>query len=506
MEQFLHYLSLEYLLLGIGYTVIITLWGLALGMVGGAILAAMQGSRFKLLSTISRGYAIIFRGTPLILQMVFVYDALPLVGIRLSALAAGAVALAANEAPFIAEIFRSSLLSVGQGQITAGRALALSPSVIRRKVVFPQAFRNMLPAMGNETVSALKNSSLASVISVHELTLRSTQLASSTFDFFSVFFASGLMYLILTGIIAVGQLIMERLFSFEKSVKFRARHFRPYLSAESDSRYCDQVAGALSVPGGNASGIEIKNLTKSYGSNTILSGLGMTVEPGKVVALIGPSGSGKSTLLRCLNGLDPYNGGSIRVNGQLVGRTEDGRVFSEAEMAEQRRKMGIEMVFQNFNLFEHLSAIENVALPLVWSYGVSREEAFDTAQALLDRVGLSERYESLPSQLSGGQQQRVAIARALATRPRILLMDEPTSALDPELVSEVLDLITSLAQTGNLTMLISTHQIRFAEHVADDCAFLAEGRIVEFGPAHDVINHPKMERTRKFLAMMEKTQ
>jgi His/Glu/Gln/Arg/opine family amino acid ABC transporter permease subunit len=198
MSLFVHYLSLPYLIEGIWFTVVVTALGLAGGLILGLILAAMQLSRFWMLAAFARGYTVIFRGTPLILQMVFAYDALPHIGIKLSAIGAAGLALAANEAPFIAEMLRAGVLGIDRGQVSAGQALGMTPSLLMRRIIAPQAIRMMIPAFGNETVSALKNSSLASVISVQELTLRSTQLASSTFDFFSIFFASGLIYLVLT--------------------------------------------------------------------------------------------------------------------------------------------------------------------------------------------------------------------------------------------------------------------------------------------------------------------
>src|SRR3984957_9188315 len=209
MNLFLHYLRLPYLFQGISVTLEVTCLGLAGGMLAGLVLASMQLSRFRLLSGLARAYAVIFRGTPLILQLVFAYDALPHIGLRLSPMAAAGLALAANEAPFIAEILRAGVRGVDSGQVTAGQALGMTPFVLMRRVVAPQAIRMMVPALGNEAVTALKNSSLASVIAVQELTLRSTQLASSTFDFFSVFFASGLMYLVLTGLLSVLQVSVE---------------------------------------------------------------------------------------------------------------------------------------------------------------------------------------------------------------------------------------------------------------------------------------------------------
>ncbi len=507
MEHFLHYLTLGYLLQGILFTLQITVYGLLGGTVTGVLLAAMQLSRFSLLAGISRGYAIIFRGTPLILQLVFIYDALPYAGLRFSAVAAGAVALSLNEAPFISEIIRSGILSVNRGQVIAGQALGMVPLIITRKIVLPQAIRTMIPAFGSESVSALKNSSLASFISVQELTLRSTQLASSTFDFFSIFFASGVMYLVLTGIIAALQLVFERFLDFDFKNTHKLKKINAILNAVPGRRREKIGDGGMLAPdAGNEVLIDIKDLHKSYGDTPVLKGLNLRIKKGQIVALLGPSGSGKSTLLRCINGLDRYEAGEIVVGGDVMGKTPGGVFLLEKEVARQRIKNRIGMVFQNFNLFAHINAIENVAMPLIWTYGETRELAYRHAYGLLKRVGLESRYGALPGQMSGGQQQRVAIARTLATRPQILLLDEPTSALDPELVGEVLEIIRSLAQVEGLTMIISTHQIRFAEQVADYCVFLDGGVVVEEGEARAVINRPQQLRTQQFLSLMEQAK
>lgn len=507
MEHFLHYLTFGYLLQGILFTVQVTVYGLVGGILIGIVLTIMQFSRFSLLAGISRGYAIIFRGTPLILQLVFVYDALPYAGVKFSAVVAGGLALSLNEAPFISEIIRSGILSINRGQIVAGQALGMAPSIITRNVILPQAIRTMIPAFGSESVSALKNSSLASFISVQELTLRSTQLASSTFDFFSIFCASGVMYLALTGIIAVLQLLLERVLDFDFKNTHKMKKIDAILNTFAKNRQkgisdADIVSGDTK----NEVLIDIKGLHKSYGKHQVLNGLNLQIKKGQIVALLGPSGSGKSTLLRCINGLDRYDEGEIVIGGDVIGKSLEGLTLLEKDVARQRVKNKIGMVFQNFNLFQHINAIENVAMPLIWTYGESRGTAYQHAYGLLKRVGLENRYSALPAQMSGGQQQRVAIARTLATRPQILLLDEPTSALDPELVGEVLEIIRGLAQLDGLTMIISTHQIRFAEQVADYCVFLDGGVVVEEGEAQAVINHPQHPRTQRFLSLMAQTQ
>ncbi|KYK45187.1 ABC transporter permease [Bradyrhizobium liaoningense] len=531
MSLFLHYLSMPYLLAGIELTLEVTALGLGGGLILGLILAGMQLSRFWPLAAIARAYTVIFRGTPLILQMVFAYDALPHIGIKLPAVLAAGLALACNEAPFIAEMLRAGVLGVDRGQLTAGQALGMTPSVLMRRIIAPQAIRTMIPAFGNEAVSALKNSSLASVVAVQELTLRSTQLASSTFDFFSIFFASGLLYLVLTTAISVIQLFVEWWLDLDRTTR-RERKLADYLPWRrvdlvskvelADATVADpepapaelaatpplaltreERARRAATIARNNIAVEVKDLTKSYGPQKVLGGLDLTVRVGEVVALLGPSGSGKSTLLRCINHLENWDAGTVRVGGRRLGFSENGKPLSPRAIANERASVGVGMVFQQFNLFAHLSAKENIAGPLRWVHGMTRIDADRRAAELLDRVGLSHRAHALPRHLSGGQQQRVAIARALAPNPSVLLLDEPTSALDPELVNEVLEVIRRLAIDDGLTMIISTHQIRFADEVADRVAFLSGGAIIEEGPAHEVLSNPRNPLTARFLSVME---
>lgn len=532
MELFLHYLTMPYMIEGIVATLQVTALGLLGGLVLGVILAWMQLSRFKLLASFARVYTVIFRGTPLILQMVFAYNALPQIGIKLPAILAAGLALACNEAPFIAEMLRSGVLGVDRGQVSAGQALGMTPSVLMRRIIAPQAIRSMIPAFGNETVSALKNSSLASVIAVQELTLRSTQMASATFDFFSIFFASGLIYLVLTAAIACIQLFLEWLFDLDR--KSRPIPFVRVMPRYSAQGVADPLTATAAVPlnvtpdadaaslppprphgdridrvkraemlARNNVAVDIAALRKSYDKQIVLDGVDLTVRIGEVIALLGPSGSGKSTLLRCINNLELWNGGSIKVGGRQLGFDEHGKALSPRLLAQARAEVGVGMVFQQFNLFDHLTAKENIAGPLRWVHGISRSDADRRALELLARVGLSHRADALPRHLSGGQQQRVAIARAIAPNPSVLLLDEPTSALDPELVNEVLEVIRRLAVEDGLTMIISTHQLRFASEVADRVVLLAGGSIIEEGPTSDVLRNPRNPVAQRFLNAME---
>jgi len=235
--------------------------------------------------------------------------------------------------------------------------------------------------------------------------------------------------------------------------------------------------------------VEVTNVHKHYGQNHILKGVNLEVKVGEVKAILGPSGSGKSTLLRLIALLEPIDQGTIKVDGRMLAKRLEGDRLShsEKELAVMRR--GIGMVFQKFNLFPHLSAIENVALALTTVQGTSRQEALDISAEMLKSVGLSERMKFFPSELSGGQQQRVAIARALVLKPQLMLFDEPTSALDPELVGEVLDVMKELARSG-MTMVVVTHEMGFAREVADSLVFMDNGVVVEAGDPSDVLGNP----------------
>ena len=246
--------------------------------------------------------------------------------------------------------------------------------------------------------------------------------------------------------------------------------------------------------------VEIHNVHKAYAGAEVLSGVDLTIAPGEVVAILGPSGSGKSTLLRTINHLESVDRGSVTVDGQLIGYQQRGGKFyelREKEILKRRTQIGI--VFQNFNLFPHLTALENVTEAPIDLGLLSKDAARELSLSLLERVGLSEKAGHYPRQLSGGQQQRVAIARALALSPKVLLFDEPTSALDPELVGEVLDVIRDLARSGT-TLIIVTHEIGFAREVADRVVFIDGGVVLEQGPPETVLTHPEHPRTREFLA------
>jgi polar amino acid transport system permease protein len=507
--------------------------GLSLGLV----LALMRLSRFKPISSLAWGYIWLVRGTPLLLQLVFIFDALPRIGIRLDSITTAIVGFALNEAAFAAEFIRGGILAVNKSQSVAAASLGMGPFMTLRRIVLPQAMRAILPQISNGTISMLKGTSLASIIFVNELTFRAQQIVATNFDFFTVFAAAAILYLAMTTIITLVQMVLER----RMDPDFRVVGERPSLlgsllrigrtqpapayiaiakTDDSDPapshRPSAPTAAALPAePIRRANDLQsaepfvvFKDVRKTYSlhgghKHEVLKGVSLEVKRGEVVTLMGPSGSGKSSLLRLVNHLEGVNGGEITVDGALVGyRRAGGTLVPVRDLASARAKARIGMVFQHFNLFEHMTALENVMEAPIRVHGVSIAQAREQAVALLDQVGLAERIHHLPQRLSGGQQQRVAIARALAINPSLMLFDEPTSALDPELVGEVLAVIRKLAE-GGMTMLVVTHEVRFAREVADRVIFMDEGVVVEEGTPQQVLEQPREKRTQRFLRMVE---
>ncbi len=258
----------------------------------------------------------------------------------------------------------------------------------------------------------------------------------------------------------------------------------------------------MSTPISTDEMVHAEKIVKRFGNLTVLNGVDLSVKRGQVVVIIGPSGSGKTTLLRCINHLEKIDGGRIYVDGELVGyRDVNGKLVEDREENIARVRSRIGFVFQRFNLFPHMTALENIIEAPIHVLGQPKEEVTDRAHSLLAKVGLSEKANAFPHKLSGGQQQRVAIARALAMNPKLMLFDEATSALDPELVGEVLKVMRQLADEG-MTMAVVTHEMGFARDVADHVIFMDKSVIVEQGPPQQVFEHTENERTRNFLGMI----
>jgi polar amino acid transport system permease protein len=530
MEDVLYYLTLPLLLEGTMVTLLVSAVAMPAGVVLGLILALMRLSPIKPVSAIAWFYIWIIRGTPLLLQLVFIYDALPRFGIILSSIPTAIIGFALNEAAFSAEIIRGGILSVSRNQSLAASALGMRPLLTMRLIVLPQAMRAIVPTLGNETISMVKGTSLASIIAVNELTFRSQQIVAQNFAFFEVFTAAGIIYLAITSVLTGIQMLLEKRFNLEREPGSRlGSEFRRFFGfdllrrdeirmaptrpsaaqrrpqefsappglrvgnpGEVDFRIEDLIVPADKVVTPSTSAfVMCRDVWKSYGRHTVLRGINLAVKSGEVLVIMGPSGSGKSTLLRLINHLEHLDKGEITVGGEHVGYIQTPAGLRPVRrLAEARAAARIGMVFQQFNLFEHLSVLSNVAIAPIYVYKDNLSEAEARALGLIRSVGLAHHAYHLPHRLSGGQQQRVAIARALATKPRLMLFDEPTSALDPELVAEVLAVIRRLAEAG-MTMIVVTHEVRFALEVADRVVFIDDGVVVEEGSAAEVINNPR---------------
>jgi polar amino acid transport system permease protein len=495
----------------------------ALAMAGGAILglilALMRLSHVGAIRGAAWCYIWFMRGTPVILQIIFLYDALPVAGIELNSFTTAVVGFMINEAAFSAEIIRGGILSVDRKQSLAAASFGMGPLLTLRRIILPQAMRAILPGMANQGISMIKGTSIASVIFVNELTFRAQQIVGQNFKFFTVFAAAGVFYLVMTRAVAVAQYYLERVFNPDTQRKSRPSlaavavnangtvpAARTPVASPAKNRWMDTFrTGKSTASASDEPFVVCYNVQKAYGPKEILRGIDLVVKRGEVVVLMGPSGSGKSTLLRLVNHLEPIDWGQITVDGKYVGYEKHvgGGLRPTRNLAKARADARIGMVFQHFNLFDHLSALENIVEAPVHVYGVPTEKARALGIELLSAVGLAGHADHLPSRLSGGQQQRVAIARALAISPRLMLFDEPTSALDPELVGEVLAVIRSLAKAG-MTMMVVTHEVRFAREVADRVIFMDEGLVIEEGPPNQVLDHPKHERTKRFLRMVER--
>lgn len=528
LGDFANYAISGFLWNGAFIAVEITAISMSFGLVLGLGLALLRLSRIGVLRNLAAGYIFITRGTPQLLQLVFIFDALPAIGLRLDSFTTALIGFALNEAAFSAEIIRGGIASVNATQSAAAASLGMGYGLTLRRIILPQAMRAILPGLINDTISMLKLTSIASVIFVNELTFRAQQIVGQNFKFFQVFVATGAIYLALTSAITALQSVLERHFDHERTpapsalsrlIGFRWRSepmpIRSDKRAKSscaaasapvmapDADWLRSLLGATDQARRGQPFVVGRNVQKSYSGREVLAGVDFNVLQGEVVVILGPSGSGKSTLLRMINHLEAMDWGEVTVDGRTVGyrQAAGGPPRPVRDLARARAEARIGMVFQHFNLFAHLTALENVIEAPMRVYAVPRAEAEATAMRLLAAVGLAQHAYHLPHRLSGGQQQRVAIVRALAIKPKLMLFDEPTSALDPELVGEVLAVMRQLADAG-MTMIVVTHEIRFAAEVADRVIFMDEGRVVEQGPPETVIGAPRQERTRRFLRLV----
>ena len=502
-------------LAGLGRTLLLTLLGSLAGFALGTVLAVARVARSPLLAWLSWGFVWLFRSIPLIVLLLilnnlgFLYETIwigvPFTSITfftgsttqlITPFGAAVLGLTLNQGAFAAETIRGGILSVDEGQLEAAAALGLSRWRQLRLIVLPQAMRTILPTAFNEIIGLAKGTSNVYILALPELFYTIQIIYRRNLEVIPLLMVATVWYLVILTVLSAIQSQVERHFSCGALRKPQASIFAR-LGTGRRRATRRRVAPLGDVRGG---AVRIEGLSKSYGSHRVLDRVSLDLPAGGVTAVIGPSGSGKSTLLRLINHLERADEGLVTVDGELIGYRPSGNLLHELKEPDiLRQRAGVGMVFQNFNLFPHLTALENIVEAPVAVRGLPRADAEAIARGLLNRVGLSEKGDAYPRQLSGGQQQRVAIARALALRPKVLLFDEPTSALDPELVGEVLDVITELARSG-ATLVIVTHEIGFAREVADHVVFMEQGRAIEAGPPSEVLAAPRHERTRAFLA------
>ncbi|MBA8846200.1 polar amino acid transport system permease protein [Ochrobactrum sp. RH1CCR137] len=521
----------EPVLVGLGRTLLLTALAAVSGSILGTLLALARVSRSPLLSGLSWGYIWLLRSIPLIVlllilnnlgylyanitlsvpftdRVLFDYPTVQL----LTPFAAAFLGLTLNQSAFFAEIVRGGILSVDQGQHEAAAALGLPRTRQALRIVLPQAMRSILPTGFNEIIGLAKGTSMVYVLALPELFYTVQVIYRRNLEVIPLLMVATVWYLVIMTVLSVAQYYIERYFA-KGAVRnpvplpFQAFLNRYKRSLSLTSGLSGQVHRTVPVAGfrdadtmSAGAPIHIHDISKRFGTNTVLNHVELSLPAGSVTAILGPSGSGKSTLLRSINHLERVDEGFISVDGALVGYRQDGDTLYELKENDiLKRRADIAMVFQNFNLFPHMTVLENIIEAPIQVRGLARDAAIRLALDLLARVGLGDKAEAYPRQLSGGQQQRVAIARALALRPKVILFDEPTSALDPELVGEVLDVIKELARTGT-TLVIVTHEIGFAREVADTVVFMEAGQIVEAGPPTRIFNDAQHPRTREFLA------
>lgn len=463
-----------------------------IGVVLGFLVALMGQSSHSFIRTISKGYIWFFRSLPLLVLLIFIYN-LPQIWPQSSIILSnpfisGLIALVLSETAYIAEINRGALQAIPKGQYEAGKALGLSYWGIMRLIVAPQTFRIALPSLANQYVTIVKLTSLVSVISLTEILMVGQQLYTRNFLVMETLLAVAIYYILIV------TLVTWIINKFEAKFDVHKKSTDIDSSIQVDFEKLREYSNIKNTNKGSTA-LELKNITKTFGTTLVLNNICLSVPWGKVISIIGPSGSGKSTLIRSINGLETIDEGNIEM-GEVSLISKNKSKFHKSKKKLQEMRIG--MVFQSYNLFPHKTVLENVMLaPLYHKKNNDKQLLRMYALAMLDKVGMLVHANKYPHQLSGGQQQRVAIARALAIQPDIMLFDEPTSALDPELVQEVLKVIKELSNEG-MTMIIVTHEMKFAFEVSDRIVFMESGKIL-YNEEPQQMKKSKDERLLKFI-------
>lgn len=462
---------------GLYTTLLITILSVIFGTILGGLLCWMRRSGRRWMEVASATYVEIMRGTPVLVLLMLMFYVF-LVRVRASGVAVAVVTFSLNSSAYFCEMMRAAIGAIDRGQTEAGLSLGLNRFQTFMYIVAPQALRKVMPVYIGEVISLLKSTSIVGYVAVNDLTKAGDIVRSRTYDAFFPLITVSVIYFVMSYLLGLG---LKRLSKVDLNIAIPVK----YVSFFSGLR--KKTAAPAPV---DDTPIVVEHLSKTFdGTLDVLRDVNAKVGKGEVISIIGPSGTGKSTFLRCLNRLETPTSGCIRVCGNDI-------MDPAADVPRLRRRMG--MVFQSFNLFDHLSVIDNIMLSPIRALGQSAEQARKHAMQLLEMVGLASKAESFPSQLSGGQKQRVAIARCLAMDPEIVLFDEPTSALDPSMVSEVLAVIKSLAARG-MTMMVVTHEMRFAKDISTRVFYMDQGEIYEEGTPSQIFEHPVRRNTQVFI-------
>lgn len=469
---------------GLLVTLEITIAAGIIGTLLGFLLCLWLRCRKKPLALLAKAICHLMEGIPSLVVLMIIYFVI-FASVKIAPVTVGIIAFSLIFAVAVAGILNTGIGTIDAGQWEAASALGFARGRAFTRIIMPQAVRKVLPIYRVEFISMLKLTSIVGYISIVDLTKAGDIIRSRTYEAFFPLIATAVIYF---GISAAAAFFIGRT---EKllDVKRKPRRYPQGVDTTADMR---QEQGAASDSEAKEL-IRVEHLQKDYDNVTPLKDVNTVIRSGEVITVIGPSGTGKSTFLRCLNRLETPTSGKVIILGEDLDK-------KETDLCQIRRQMG--MVFQNFNLFPHLSVIENIMLAPTLLKGETKQDAFTYGMYLLKTVGMAERALAYPDELSGGQKQRVAIARALAMRPQIVLFDEPTSALDPTMVGEVLTVIRRLAKEG-LTMLIVTHEMKFARDVSTRVFYMDEGEIYEEGTPKLIFDEPKREKTRAFVKRLK---
>ena len=471
----------QMILSGLAVTFVIAIFSALFGTVFGFGLCLLRRSRSRVAAGITAAFIRLIQGVPvLVLLMVLFY--VVFAGARLDGIVVSIIGFTINFAVYVSEMIRTGIDAVDAGQWEAASAMGFGRVKTFTKIIAPQAARHILPVYKGEFISMVKMTSVVGYIAVQDLTKATDLIRSRTFEAFFPLILTAVLYFLLAWCLTLLLGLVER------KIDPRRRRREPK-GVDRNISLPELSEEAKAVQNGEPV-ITISHLKKVFPNATPLQDVNAVIGRGDVISIIGPSGTGKSTFLRCINRLETPTEGQIEVFGQPVTGVKP------AQLGAVRRRMG--MVFQSFNLFAHLTVIENIMLGPVELLGCTRQQAYERGMRLLAKVGLAQKALNYPDELSGGQKQRVAIARTLGMQPEVVLFDEPTSALDPTMVGEVLAVIRGLAEQG-LTMLIVTHEMKFARDVSTRVFYMDEGVVYEEGTPEQVFDHPKTDRCRAFV-------